>query len=50
MINLAKITADVLTKNFSNYSYTLNENRIVLKDNTQKDTIEKESFFDLGLF
>ena len=50
MINLAKITADVLTENFSNYSYTLNENRIVLKDNTQKDTIEKESFFDLGLF
>ena len=50
MINLAKITADVLTENFSNYSYTLNENGIVLKDNTQKDTIEKESFFDLGLF
>ena len=50
MINLAKITADVLTKNFSNYSYTLNENEIVLKDNSQKDIIEKESFFDLGLF
>ena len=50
MINLAKITADVLTENFSNYSYTLNENKIVLIDNTQKDIIEKESFFDLGLF
>ena len=50
MINLAKITADVLTENFSNYSYMLNENGIVLKDNTQKDIIEKESFFDLGLF
>ena len=50
MINLAKITADVLTENFSNYSYMLNENGIVLKDNTQKDIIEKESFFNLGLF
>ena len=51
MIELAKTTADVLTNNFSNYSYTLNEdNIIVIKDNNKEEIIEKESFFDLGLF
>jgi outer membrane protein assembly factor BamD len=51
MIALAKSTADVLTKNFSNYSYTLNENKmVIIKDNTKKDVIEKKSFFNLGLF
>ena len=51
MIELAKTTADVLTNNFSNYSYTLNEdNIIVIKDNNKEEIIEKESFFNLGLF
>ena len=51
MIALAKSTADVLTKNFSNYSYTVNENKmVIIKDNTKKDVIEKKSFFNLGLF
>jgi outer membrane protein assembly factor BamD (BamD/ComL family) len=51
MIDLAKSTADVLTKNFPNYSYMLNENKmVIIKDSTKKDVIEKESFFDLGLF
>ena len=51
MFDLAKSTADVLTKNFSNYSYTLNENKmVIIKDSTKKDVIQKDSFFDLGLF
>ena len=51
MINLAKSTADVLTKTFPNYSYTINEDKmIVIKDSTEQDIIEKESFFDLDLF
>ena len=51
MIELAKSTADVLTKNFSKYSYTQNENKmIIIEDSTKKDIIEKESFFNLGLF
>ncbi len=51
MIELAKTTADVLTKNFSNYSYSLDKNnRVIIKDNTKKDILEKKSFFDLGLF
>lgn len=51
MIDLAKSTADVLTENFSNYSYTVNENKmIIIKDSTKEDIIEKKSFFGLGLF
>ena len=51
MFDLAKSTADVLTENFSNYSYMLNENKmVIIKDSTKKDVIEKESFFNLGLF
>ena len=51
MIELAKSTADVLTKNFSKYSYTQNENKmIIIEDSTKKDITEKESFFNLGLF
>jgi outer membrane protein assembly factor BamD len=51
MIDLAKSTADVLTQNFSNYSYMLDENKmVIIKDSTKKDVIEKKSFFDLGLF
>jgi outer membrane protein assembly factor BamD (BamD/ComL family) len=51
MIDLAKSTADVLTKNFTNYSYTLNENKkVIIEDSTKNNVTEKESFFDLGLF
>jgi len=51
MIALAKSTADVLTKNFSNYSYTLNENKkVIIEDITKKNVKEKESFFDFDLF
>ena len=51
MIDLAKSTADVLSQNFSNYSYMINENKmVIIKDSTKKDVIEKKSFFDLGLF
>ena len=51
MIELAKSTADVLTKNFSKYSYSQNENKmIIIKDSTKEDITEKESFFNLGLF
>ena len=51
MVDLAKSTADVLTSNFSNYSYALNEDKmIIIKDSTKKDITEEESFFDLGLF
>jgi len=51
MIDLAKTTADVLANNFSNYSYILNENNnVVIKDNNKEEILEKESFFDLGLF
>jgi outer membrane protein assembly factor BamD len=51
MIELAKTTADVLTRSFPNYTYSLNENKlVVIKDNNKKDNLEKKSFFDLGLF
>ena len=51
MTNLAKTTADVLTKNFSNYSYTLDNNGVVIvKNNDAEEIVEKESFFGLGLF
>ncbi len=51
MIELARTTADVLTSNFPNYSYTLNENEaVIIKDNSKKDIEEKKSFFDLDLF
>ena len=51
MTELARSTADVLTKNFTNYSYTLNKNKmVIIKDTNKKDATEKESFFNLGLF
>jgi hypothetical protein len=51
MIGLAKTTADVLSKSFPNYTYSLNENNLVIvKDSNEKDIPEKKSFFDLDLF
>ena len=51
MIELAKTTADVLIKNFPSYTYSLNENKMVIvTNNTNNSSREKKSFFDLGLF
>ena len=51
MTEFAKTTADVLTKSFPNYTYSLNENKLVIiKDSNEIDTPEKKSFFNLGLF
>ena len=51
MVELAKTTADVLTKSFPNYTYLLNEDKLVIvKDSNEKVTTEKKSFFNLGLF
>jgi outer membrane protein assembly factor BamD len=51
MIELAKTTADVLTKSFPNYTYSLNENKLVIvNDSNEKSTPDKKSFFNLGLF
>jgi outer membrane protein assembly factor BamD len=51
MYEFAKTTADVLTKSFPNYTYSLNENKLVIiKDSNEIDTPEKKSFFNLDLF
>jgi hypothetical protein len=48
---LAKATADVLSRNFPNYTYSLNENNLVIvKDSNEKNVSEKKSLFNLGLF
>ena len=51
-INLAIETAKVLSTNYSNYSYTIDKNNlVVIKDNSIDDNVvEKSSFFDFGLF
>jgi len=49
--NLALETAKVLAANFSNYSYSVDENSIVvIKDNSVDNIVEESSFFDFGLF
>ena len=49
--NLAIETAKVLTANFSNYTYTVNKNNLVVIEDTSVDAIvEESSFFDFGLF
>jgi hypothetical protein len=51
MLQLAKTTADVLIGSFPNYTYTLNKNNfVIVKDSNEKNTPEKKSFFNLGLF
>ena len=50
MIELAKTTADVLTRNYPTYTYSLNKNKkVILKNENKKDSTEKKSFFGLGL-
>ena len=49
--NLAIETAKVLAGNFSNYSYSVDkDNLVVIKDNSVDTTVEESSFFDFGLF
>ena len=50
-INLAIETAKVLVTNFSKYTYTIDENDlVVIKDNSIDSIVEESSFFDFGLF
>ena len=49
--NLAIETAKVLTANFSDYTYTIDKNDLVVIKNNSVDTIvEESSFFDFSLF
>ena len=49
--NLAIESAKVLTANFSNYTYTIDKNGLVIiKDNSIDTVVEESSFFDFGLF
>ena len=49
--NLAIETAKVLTTNFNNYSYTVDQNNLVIiKDESVDTIVEESSFFDFGLF
>ena len=49
--NLAIETAKVLATNFSNYTYTIDANDlVVVKDKSVDTIVEESSFFDFGLF
>ena len=49
--NLAIETAKVLVGNFSNYSYSVDkDNLVVIKDSSDDTTVKESSFFDFGLF
>ena len=49
--NLAIESAKVLTTNFSNYTYTVDKNDlVVIKDKSVDTVVEESSFFDFGLF
>ena len=49
--NLAIESAKVLTANFSNYTYSIDKNDlVVIKDNSVDTIVEESSFFDFGLF
>ena len=49
--NLAIESAKVLTANFSNYTYTIDKNDlVVIKDKSVDTVVEESSFFDFGLF
>ena len=48
---LALETAEVLTTNYDNYKYTINENRLITIQNKNIATVDDEdSFFDFNLF
>ena len=49
--NLAIESAKVLAANFSNYTYTIDKNDlVVIKDKNVDTVVEESSFFDFGLF
>ena len=49
--NIAIETAKVLTSNYNNYTYVVDESGLeVLKDGNVDKTVEESSFFDFGLF
>ena len=49
--NLAIETAKVLTANFSNYSYAIDKNNlVVISDDNIDNIVEESSFFDFDLF
>ena len=49
--NLAIETAKVLTANFTNYTYSVDKDKLVIvKDNSIDAIVEESSFFDFGLF
>ena len=49
--NLAIESAKVLTANFSNYTYAIDKNDlVVIKDKSVDSVVEESSFFDFGLF
>ena len=51
LTDLAKVTADILVKNFPNYSYTIGNNYKISINDSYQENIEKDnSFFNLDLF
>ena len=52
MYDLAKETADVLSLNYPNYTYSVNQNKTILINNKDEiiDETKDDSFFGLGLF
>ena len=52
MYDLAKETADGLSLNYPNYTYSVNQNKTILINNKDKivDETKDDSFFGLGLF
>jgi outer membrane protein assembly factor BamD len=51
LLDSAKVTADILVKNFPNYSYEIgNNSEILISDINQKNIETKNSFFKLDLF
>ena len=51
LLDLAKVTADILVKNFPNYSYKIgNNSKIMIVNIDQKNIEANNSFFNLNLF
>ena len=51
LLDLAKVKADILVKNFPNYSYAIgNNSEVLIRDVNQKNIQTDKSFFNLDLF
>ena len=51
LLDSAKVTADLLVKNFPNYSYKIgNNSEVLISDTNQKNIKSNNSFFKLDLF